>query len=42
VVSIVERSAGLIGKAIEWADKTTDKAADVKRVNSVLAFIRKE
>jgi len=31
-ITVVERTAGLIGKAVEWADKATDKAADTKRV----------
>lgn len=42
VMDVVERGAKLIGDAIEWADKTTDEAADVERINSVLEFIRKE
>jgi len=41
-ITVVERTAGLIGKAVEWADKATDKAADTKRVTEVLDFIKKE
>jgi len=42
VMDVVERGADLVGKAIEWADKTTDEAADVERINGVLEFIRAE
>lgn len=42
VMDVVERGAALIGDAIEWADKTTDEAADVDRINGVLEFIRAE
>jgi len=40
VMDVVERGAKLVGDAIEWADKTTDEAADVERINAVLDFIR--
>jgi hypothetical protein len=42
VMDVVERGAKLVGDAIEWADKTTDEAADVERINGVLEFIRAE
>lgn len=41
-MDVVERGAALVGSAIEWADKTTDEAADVERINGVLEFIRQE
>lgn len=41
-ITVVERTAGLVGKAVEWADKATDKAADTKRITEVLDFVRKE
>jgi len=41
-VTVVERTAGLVGKAVEWADKATDQAADTKRVKEVLSFVKKE
>jgi hypothetical protein len=42
VMDVVERGAKLISDAIEWADKTTDEAADVERIKSVLDFIQQE
>jgi len=42
VMDVVERGAALIGDAIEWADKTTDEAADVERIQGVLDFVRTE
>jgi len=41
-ITVVERAAGLIGKGVEWADKVTDEAADVKRISEVLDFVKKE
>lgn len=42
IMDVVERGAALIGDAIEWADKTTDEAADVERIKSVLDFVKAE
>lgn len=42
VMDVIERGTKLVGDAIEWADKTTDEAADVERINGVLEFIRAE
>jgi hypothetical protein len=41
-LDVVERGVGMIGKAVEWADKVTDEAADVERIRGVLDFIKKE
>jgi len=42
VMDVVERGTALIGQAIEWADKTTDEAADVERIQGILDFVRQE
>lgn len=41
-IKIAEEALGMVAGAIQYVGKATDDAADVKRVEEVLAFVRQE